>query len=191
MSDAPSAPPTFTDPSLVGDEDDLDLAPPGAGVEAQLEPGAEPTDPDDLLAAAEAAMTAPMVKPPLKLEVVGRPGFVVEYDVNVDEPELRVYERRASHGRQGQERIDNLAFGCIVIANRCRAIYYRNELVVDGAVPRTFASKRMHQLFGVDGARNAVRKFLGDPGANSHADAILEAAGYGERARVVDPTQTL
>lgn len=189
----------FSDPALqgrpegappAGDEYDPDLAPPGHGVEADTGDAA-PIAEGDLLAQAEAAMAAPLTKPPLVLEVAGRPGFTVEYDVNIPEPELRVYETRATSGRRGQEKLDGLAFACILVANRARAITYQGQLLEDDGARRTFSSKKMHRLYNVDGARQAVRKFLGDPGADAHADAILAAAGFGERARTVDPTQGL
>lgn len=194
---------TFVDPSIAGDPgvpdpmaDDLedfdpDLAPPGLGVEAG-DVDVTAADPSDLLAQAEAAMSAPLTKPLLTLEVEGRPGFTVTYDVNIPEPQLRVYEERARVGRKGQEKLDSLAFACILVANCAKEIRFQGTVVEDApGRPRLFGSKAMHRLYRVDGARQAVRRFLGDPGADAHADAIMAKAGYGERAREVDPTQPL
>lgn len=190
MTTDPSGP-VFTDPSLVADPPDPDLAPPGAGVEAEVD-GAQHIDPTDLLALAEQELTSDLRKPPLVLEVAGRPGWSIEYDVNIDEPQLRVWETRATSGRRGQEKIDTLVFACILVAN-CAQRILRGELplIGDDQRPLLFGHRRLQQMYGVDSARGAVRKLLGDPGADSHADAILAAAGYGERARAVDPTQQL
>lgn len=196
MSD-PSAH-TFSDPSLQPtatagghDEVDPDLAPAGQGIEALTDDGPAAA-PGDLLAQAEEAMLADLTKPPLVLEVAGRAGFTVEYDVNIPEPDLRLYQTRATSKRRGDAPvIDGLVFACILVANRARAIRFQGAVIEDDGSPRLFGSRTMKAIYKVSDSRGAVRKFLGDPGTDAHAEAILEASGYGEAAKAVDPTPQL
>lgn len=211
MSDAPVPPPTpaappapspgvFIDPraQLGGLVEDLDLAPPGAGVERDLgavsTPYVDGVDGDELLALAAEELGAPIARGTKVLEVDGRRGnWALEYDLDkaAHEPNIRAWEQRSLvKGPGGRDEPNRLRFSTLLISNTCIGILRGGVYLTEpGTSERlTFAHRRIVALFGADGPTNAVRKCLGDPGALSHADTIAEHTGYGDRARTVDPT---
>lgn len=186
----PSAP-LYVDPSLAGGPVDPDLAPPGRGPEADLDgPGAVLAEPGDLLAALQQEAQRKIVKSMDPLEVDGRAGWAVAYDPNIDAPALEAWQRRATVGVKGRERIDQLRYGCIIVANTATAFLREGQAVRDPHTQHalTFRDPAVWSMYGASDARGAVRAFLGDAGVLAHADAILAEAGYGDTARPVDPT---
>lgn len=203
MSDASPAPlHKFTDPRLDGPGklDDPDLAPPGQGIEAELDDDVAPmidaVVDGDLLALVEAELNEPVDLGTLVLKVERRRGdYSLEYDLNkaADERNIQTWERRATWRDKSQgntERLDRLKFAALIIANTCVGIMrggvYLTEPGTDDRL--TFASKRIVRMMNASSPTAAVVKFLTDPGTISHGDAIANHTGYGDRAETVDPT---
>lgn len=203
-SEQPTAGPgyRFTDPRLEGDGlvDDVDVAPPGQGIEAELDDDGRPSIDalvdGDLLALAEEEFTEPVDLGVLVVRVERRRGdYTLEYDLNKasDERNIQTWERRATYRDKSAgnvERLDRLKFAALLIANTnvgiLRAGVYLTE---PGTGERlTFRHKRIVRMMGAASPTAAVVKFLTDPGAISHGDAIANHTGYGDRAETLDPT---
>lgn len=203
MSDASPASPAhrFTDPRLdgPGEVDDLDIAPPGAGVEAAEHDGSPSIDAlvdGDLLALAEEELTEVIDRGTLKVKVDRRRGdYSLEYDLNKasDERNIQAWERRASwrdKAAGNAERLDRLKFAALVIANTNVGILRGGVYLTEPETGErlTFRSRRILRMMNAQSPTAAVVKFLTDPGTIAHGDSVANHTGYGDRAETVDPT---
>jgi hypothetical protein len=164
----------------LGDDDlDPDLAP--------VAPAERTTSLDTLLSDLDKALTADVTFEPLTLAVVKRPGVSIRYRTDLDDEKLEAFRKRAQD-RKAVDGVNGLRFCTLIVANQCEAIQMHGQDVVDEAGQNmTFGHKWIRDKYSAQRAADAVRKLIGsDPHVMLHANAIMEAAGFGDQAVEVD-----
>ena len=198
MSDPTFPPPLPTTPGLPA-------APAPGGRPAGFDftqqdgPMLDPSDAD--VAAAEAAMgdgspldalvaelTAEVedAVEPTRLDVPGRDGIVMLYRKNITGPELERWRKQAKSGKG----VDAVRLSALALVHASIGMVRRGEEMFDDAGdPITFRSRFLIDLYAAPSAVETVRKlYVLDGRLMAAANAVLEAAGFGDEAVESDPT---
>lgn len=163
------------------DPDDLDpdLAP--------VQPAERTTSLDSLLTDLDKALKADVDFAPITLQVLKRPGVAIRYATDLDDEKLEAFRRR-SVDKKAVDGVNGLRFCSLILANQCEAILMNGQDVHDEAGQNlTFGHARIRTLYGAQRAADAVKKLIGsDPHVMLHANAVMEAAGFGDQAVEVE-----
>jgi hypothetical protein len=148
-----------------------------------------PVAPSTALASLRADFAAETEEDVQTFPVKGRPGYEVRLSTRIPYEDFAAWRKRCED-KSMPGGLNELRFGCIVLANTCRGILRDGEEIVSDGEPLTFASPALHRLLGVERAVDAVRRFYGrDPNVNRAASAVLTAAGWGGEDSDADPTR--
>lgn len=195
MSDASSTTtPTFSN-----------VAPAGANgdpyVPVDEDTPVRPSQPGSMLDDLIAEASREVVREPSTLKIPGRPGWAVRFDVNLDEPIVTAWRKKAAD-KSKPEGFDMLKFSKAVLANQAEAILRlgSDESVENAKVvldpsgnPVNFRNAWFLEQLGGDRILSpveAVKKWYGVDGTIiSHCGEVLYDAGFGEDAERLDPTQ--
>jgi hypothetical protein len=142
---------------------------------------------DDLQAALDKALSADVTFEPVVLEVPKRPGMSVRFSTDITDEKMNGWTKR-SEDRKAPGGQDNLVYCSLIIATQCEALLmHGQEVHDDGGNPYTFGHKAIRERFGVQTAREAVRRVYGaDPHVYLVANEILEKSGFGDRVVEVE-----
>lgn len=162
---------TYTDQtSTDGDFDDEPTAAAGSG-----------------LAALKADVDAAVSKPTL-LQHPTMSAYVLEFRTDVDAKDIQKWTDIAGKGRKVPDR--RLQFGLTIAGTNLRILKDGEALTNSAGQPTNFRDKDLMEMLGVTTAAAAAIRFIkGDGHLASLANAVLAAAGYGEDAETVDPTE--
>lgn len=146
---------------------------------SEVAPGTTMSNPLDELAA---AITEEVRNPDLTLAVPLRPGMSLRYDTNIDADTELMQWRRRSHDKSQPDNFNILKMSCIVIANCCKAVVFKDvEPTGSDGQPITFNSTEMFEWTKTKRAIDAVKALFGnDAHVLATAQDIIEAAGYGD-----------
>lgn len=146
-----------------------------AGIEEDGKPTAAATVYDDLMAAVQ----APVELPPLALKVLSRPGVTILFNVNIDQPLVQLWRKRAKDTKD-PDGMNSLQFASTVIANQAIQVYMQGK-AVEGRdhKPLNFRHPEWLSMLGTPSAKEAIKTLYG---ADTHILAvcsrIMEEAGY-------------
>lgn len=144
-----------------------------------------------ILAELEAELKREVRNAPIVLNVPGRPGMAIRFDVNIESNAVQTW-RKQSQNKSMQDNFDGLKFSSLVIANKAECILYNGTpaLTEDGD-ELNFKNPVLLTMVGATRALDAVRKLYGIDGhIFIAADEILRAAGYDSdgQEQQADPT---
>lgn len=172
--------------SLGADDDlDPDLAPPQASeVSSPLE---------SLVSQLEDALTADVSFEPITLRIDKRPALSVRYSTELDDDKISAFRKRAED-KKAPQGFNTLRFCSLIVANQCQALLVNDQEALDEVGQNlTFGHARIRKLYGglSQRASDVARKAIGsDPHVMVHANAILDAAGFGDQAVEVEGDDT-
>ena len=163
------------------------------------QPRLAPVMKDTPLSALKERLSTKVRRPELLLEVPERPGVFLIIDPNISaKEELKAWRTEAGDGKK--QGMDMALFATIVIARKTVGIVIDEEEQFDeNNFPVTFATPAIRDFLNVDGVDEeffrpypqAVKAMYGlDPHVQSAAEAILEAAGYGDDVKTAENPTT-
>lgn len=123
------------------------------------------------------------------IEVLGRPGYAVRCRLEIEGKDLERLRQR-SKSKRFADGIDGIKYAALVLATYTTAIIRKGTPLDLGTdAPVTFTTPEFQRLLGTADADSTVRAFFGREG---HIDAaarrLMDEAGWGEDAYIVDPT---
>jgi hypothetical protein len=177
-------------PGAVDDDLDPDLAPVSAAE--------RPTVASGLLADLEKQLAATVTNEPVTFPVQKRPGVSIRYSTALEDEQLTAWRKRCQDPKQ-PEGFHALRFCLMVLVNQCESILFNGQDVTDeeGGLLK-FNHARIKRIYSdapspriIDVARKLIAN---DAHCMSTANAVMDAAGFGDQAVAVDdgegPTTT-
>lgn len=162
---------------------------PTFGIESEKQYEAPAAHGESALAAFRQEATKRVAIPALRLDVPGRPGFGVEFDVNgLTVMQMQKWARKSSVGPKGGDDVDPLRFSLLLIRATQKAFLHQTEddewlPVVDDETGETltFQSDAIQQTMGVIGPEEAIRAWYGTEGhIIQTATEVTAHAGFGD-----------
>jgi hypothetical protein len=169
--------------SLGDDDQDPDMAP--------VQPSEKTTHLDGVVARLEQALTQEVTFEPVTVQIAKRPGVSVRYRTELNDEQLAAWRKR-SEDRKAPSGMNTLRFCLMILANQCDALLFNDQEARDEAGQSlTYAHARIRKLYSANRAADCARKAIAsDPHVMLHANAILDAAGFGDQAVEVEGEDT-
>jgi hypothetical protein len=126
-------------------------------------------------------------RPNITLAVPDRPGWSVEYDVDLNADLLKAWTNEATGPNlRGDLETDMFELALLTIAGQCKALHRGGEpLVIDGETI-TFTSTFMAETYGSMSTTETVRLFYGN---DNVVAAVYERLQREAQAGSLDPTE--
>lgn len=139
-----------------------------------------------------AEIQADVAPDPEVLLVTLRPGYSVQYDPPTDGELLKQWGKAAQIRTKGGKvlDVDLRRYSATILANTCRGILRNGQPISDTGRPVTFATEAFRQLLHAPDAATAVLRFYASDGeVIEHAQAVVQAGGFGADVQRADPTR--